>query len=545
MDLKEHITSRMKQLKDERRQYETGLWVDISRFVNPRREDISQDTLGRLKGQRRGKDVYDGTPGGALNTWADGMQGFLVSEALAWFRSEMADFGLNEIDEVLEWLQYYDMAMYSAFRRSNFYAVIGQWFRDAGSIGTATLYMEEDIVHRCVVFTTIHPREVFIAENKFGQVDTVYRNFMMTARQALDKFKDKVSKAIKDNAVSNPEKNHEFVHAVFPNTDRLPDGLASNNKKFRSVYLEVGNEVVRDSGYDINPYAVWRFRKNSDEVYGYSPAADAIVEVFSLNQFGKTLIEAAQKSVQPPVNVPSEMRGHVRLTPSGYNYYDDPNRVITAVQERINYPVGIDQLERLQRSIEDKYRVEFFLMLARATREMTRYEVMERKGEKAVLLGPQVDQLYTEGLKKVFDIVSDIEDKGHRLPMLPPILRTYGGSINVTLTGPLAQAQKRLFKMQPIQDAINEIAPLAVTFPEVRYKIKAMEVADEILEATNFPETLTRSNEEATAMYQKDVQEQQQQKMMETAGAAAGSYKGLTKKPEPGSPAEAIMGAMK
>ena len=58
----------------------------------------------------------------------------------------------------------------------------------------------------------------------------------------------------------------------------------------------------------------------------------------------------------------------------------------------------------------------FFLVLARAEREMTATEIMERQAEKAVLLGPQVDRLEQEGLAKVFDIVSDIADNANRLP---------------------------------------------------------------------------------------------------------------------------------
>jgi len=545
MTLAEYIRHRFAELKEERLPYENGLWKDIARFVNPRRENISQTSFDVLKGRRKGKDVYDGTPLGALNTWSDGMQGFLVSEALTWFRSEMGDARLNEYDEVLEWLQWYDKVMYSAFRRSNFYSVLPEWFRDAGSVGTATLYTEEDTSERRAVCTVIHPREVFIAENYFGEVDTIYRYFALTARRALKKFSEgKLSKELSRNAREHPEKAHYFIHAVFPNDDKLPDNLHSTRKRFRSVYVEEAGDVVRDGGYNINPYAVWRFRKNSDEVYGYSPAADAIVEIFSLNQFGKTLIQAAQKSVEPPLNVPMEMRNNVRLTPNGLNYYEDPQRIIKAAYTGINYPVGTDQLERLKKSIEDKYRVEFFLLLARATREMTAYEIMERQSEKSVLLSSQVDQLYNEGIKRVFDIISDIEDKlgnFRELPPVPEMLRNAGARININLTGPLAQAQKRLFKMQPINDGLNSLAPAMTIFPEMKYKVKTFETADEILEAANFPESLTRNNDEALELYQQALQQAAQQNQFEQLGQAAQAVPKLSKSIEPNSALEKIM----
>jgi hypothetical protein len=548
------ILQRLKELQDVRRDYETGMWEDIARFVNPRREDISQYSTYTKKGQHRGKDVYDGTPLGALNVWADGMQGFLVSESLNWFRSEMSNAVLNEVDEVREWLQEYDRIMYSAFRRSNFYAVVGEWFRDAGSIGTATLYTEEDIKHGRSVHICIHPREVFIAENKFQEVDTVYREFEITARQAVQMFDEKkLSKHILDNAKNHPSKMHKFVHATFPNDDIWVGKKTYRGKEFKSCYVEkeasgdkqLGN-IVKEGGYDINPYAVWRFRKNSDEVYGYSPAADGLTEVFSLNQIGKTMIKAAQKSVDPPLNVPEHMRGHVRMSPHGYNYYDKNKDVITPIQTGINYPIGIDQQERLQRSLEEKYRVNFFQLLTRmdvGKQRKTAEEVRMMKAEQAVLMGPQVDRLYSEGLKKVFEIVSDIEDKAGNLPPAPDVVYEFGGNINITLTGPLAQSQKELFKIQPIQNGINTLAPMAQLWPNLLDRIDEDEMAEEILETTAFPQKFIRTDEEVAKIREERAKQQQAQMQMQMALEMADKVPKLSKKVEEGSPLEAVANA--
>ena len=548
--LSQALLLRAKQLEDVRRDYETGLWEDISKFVNPRREDIKAEDHTRTKGRRRGQSAYNGTPSGALGVWADGMQGFLVSESLNWFRSEMSDARLNAIDEVRAWLQEYDRAMYLAFRKSNFYPSLPLYFRDAGSIGTATIYTEEDLASGREVHTCIHPREVFIDENKFGFVDTVFRKFEMTARAAVQKFgKENLSLAIGQNADKDPSHYHLFWHAVFPSSDTWAKG--NGKKKYRSIYLLAeekktdGTSVIREKGYKVFPYAVWRFRKNSDEVYGYSPAADSIVEIFSANQISKDLLEAGHLAVRPAKNVPSEMRGNTRITPDGNNYYDDPQRIISVINTNVNFPIGVDREERLQKSIEDKYRVEFFLTLSRAEREMTAYEIAERQSEKAVLMGPQVDQLYHEGLTPIFDIVSDIEDRAGRLPPSPELLREFpGASINVTLTGPLAQAQRRLFKLQPINNGVNALAPLAQIFPHVTKKIKEMDMAEEILEATAFPQNLIRSDEEVAEMIAAEQEAAQQQQMMEQAGAMADAVPKLSKAVEPNSPIEALAGAV-
>jgi hypothetical protein len=252
------------------------------------------------------------------------------------------------------------------------------------------------------------------------------------------------------------------------------------------------------------------------------------------------MLRAGQMAVAPWLNIPEHMRGNVRIQPDGYNYYENPDMIIRPGQTGIDFPIGIDREERLQKLIEDKYRVEFFLVLARAEREMTATEIMERQSEKAVLMGPQVDRLVNEGLVKVFNIVSEIEDKAGRLPPPPPILQELGGRINIRFVGPLAQAQERLFKMQPVRQAINELAPLAAIKPEVLDRVNWGELAEHILENSSFPQKLILTDEEVAEIQEARAKQQQAQQMMEMAGAAADTAQKLSKPIEEGSPLEAM-----
>jgi hypothetical protein len=555
------ILKRQSKMETIREFYERGLWQDITRFVNPRRAQIRIDDQHDDKGQNLGKDVYDGSPLGALNTWSDGMQGFLISNR--WFKSEMDNPQLNKVDSVRNWLQVYDQKMYSAFDRGNFYAVLPEWFRDAGSIGTATLFTQEEIGTGRIAHLSVHPREVFVAENMFGEVDTVHRKFMMTARQAVQMFNEEketgqVSDTIKSANETEPDKQYQFIHAVFPNTDRVPGKKTSANKKFRSVYVEAGEGdgnktafINRDSGFDINPYAVWRFRKNSDEIYGRSPAADSLTEVFSLNQIGMTLLQAAHKSVDPALNVPVEMRGRVRIEPHGYNYYEKNDRLISPIGQGINYPIGIDQQERLQKSMEDKFRVEFFRAFIGRQGEATAAEIFAIKGEQAGLMSAQVDRLYIEGLRKIFDIVSDIEDRRGvfseeaGMPPMPQEIIDEGGQINFILTGPLAQAQRRIRELNPINEVLDALGPAAAVLgPEMLDIINRDELSEIIVESGSYPQRAINSKERRKEIRTERAEalelEKQQQFMLEAAKAAPG----LAKAPEPGSPGETIAEAV-
>lgn len=552
MSLPQRIRLRMKQLEEVKRDY-TDRDYQIARYVNPRRELLRSSQRFDNKGQARGKDSYSGVANSALGVWADGMQGHMVSQSIRWFKSAINDFELNRNDEVQAYLQRYDEVMYGEFNSSNFYSVLGEWFRDAGSVGTAPLFTEEDIARQVAVHIPIHPREIFVSEDRYGNVDTVFRRFFLTAKQAIEKFDEKLlSKNLKDNAEDEPEKRHEFIHATFPNTDRMFGSLLSIHKPIASVYLEINSDIenegiVRQGGFDINPYAVWRLRKNSDEIYGYSPAADAMVEIKKSHQLSKTLLQAAHRAVAPPLNVPEHMRGNTRIEPDGRNYFERGGDTISVIQTGMNYPIAIDREDKVQRIIEDAYRVDFFLILARAEREMTATEIMERQSEKAVLLGPQVDRLEQEGLSKVFDIVSDIAEKAGKFRNLDPpqilidaMQSDKQPKIDIRFIGPLAQAQRRIFQMQPIRNGMNELAQAAVVFPKVLDRVHEDRLAERILDSTDFPQDVMRSDDEMRELREKQERELAEAKQMQMLQGAAEAYPKVSKKPEEGSPAEAI-----
>ena len=547
LSLEQKILLRQSQMETVRDPYERGTWADIGRFVNTRRRNITLSSATDEKGQNLGTRSYDGTPLGSLNTWADGMQGLLLSGR--WFRSVMDNPLLNKVDRVREWLQIYDLKMYSAFDRGNFYAMVPQWLRDGGSIGTATVFTEEVIGTGRISHTAVHPREIFISENEFGEVDTWHRKFMKTARSAFQKFGNKVSDQLKMDAKDHPEKMHEFIHAVFPNDEVMFGKRTQRNKRFRSIYMEskggdkgkVG-QIVRDSGFDISPYTTWRFKKNSDEVYGRSPASDALTEVFTLNQMSKTLLEAAHQSVKPAKNVPIEMRGRVRMEPDGNHYFEDPKRVISVISSGINYPIGAEERKEVRDSMKDKFRVEFFKTFIGRTGEATREEILAIKGEQAGLLIAQVDMLYIEGLRSIFDIVSDIEDRRGAftedagMPPVPDEIVESGGRIDFILTGPLAQAQREIRELEPIQKTLGSLSEAATVLgPEMLDIVKKDELSEVIVEAGSYPHIAMNSREERQAIRDARAADQERREQQQLALEAAKVAPGLSKSIEPDS----------
>lgn len=507
-DLKKKFT----YLETQRSYWDKGIWQDICDYVIPIREDLQGlDVPGKIQGTK----IYDGTAVSALNLFADGLHGYMISPAIKWFNFRLPRQlrYLEKIPEVREFIQDTEATIYSALQNSNFYSEMRPYFKDGGSIGTASLHCEEDVATGKLVFTTLHPREGFIAEDKFGDVDTFFRKIKLTARQIDQSFgREKVSLLLQNAIDKRPYDEFEMLHAVFPRSDYDKRKLSSTNKKYASIWTEFKKDnVVRESGYDMFPYMVWRYAKSGNEVYGRSPAAYALPEIKALNSISKDLVGAAQMSVRPPYNIPVEMKGKVRLTPMGMNYYgNDYNRKVSPINTGITFPFALDREEKKMEVIEKHFHVDFFLMLQRAERQMTATEIMERMGEKASVLSASIGDLTTV-LDKILDYVFQIELNAKRI-LLPEALMAAGGSnIDIVYMGPLAQAQKRLFETQGIRNGMELAAPLLSIWPETIDLINADETIKELLISNGFPQTALNAPDVVMKLRQSKAQQKDQQ----------------------------------
>ncbi len=510
----QEIKKRFTYLERLRNPWDTGIWQDIDDYVFSISLDLKDN---KQAGKVETTKMYDGTAISAVNLAADGTHGYMINPATMWFNAklprELVRFENNP--DVREWLQDgLQEGLYSAYRNSNFYSEMRTFLRDVFSIGHAVMYMEEDILSGKIVFTCIPTKEVYLAEDKFRNIDTCFRKVKLTARQVAQQFdKKNISQPILNALENNPYQEFTFLHAVFPRTDFDDRKITSVNKRYASIWCEYNsNNILRKSGYDIFPYMTWRYAKCSNSAYAYSPATFALPEIKALNAISKDLLGAAQLSVRPAMNIPIEMKGKVRLTPFGMNYYgSDYNRKISPINQGGQFPFALDREEKKREIIEKHFHTDLFLMFQRVKRQMTATETMERMGENAAVLAASIGDLTTT-LDKINDYASYIEFRAGRIPSPPDILMEYGGSnIDIVYIGPLAQAQKRLFETQGIRMGLELAIPLLAVFPETVDLINADETLKQLLISNGFPQTAFNAPEKIMTIRQQKSDQRMQE----------------------------------
>lgn len=525
-ELKKHVSKMIKH----RKFWDDNSWRDVNDFLSPQYLDFQEYDAHR--GQRKGTKIYDSSPMIYLHVFSDGMHGNITNPSMTWCRFRLPAHlsFLNNQPQVNLWLQTIQELIFDWLAESNFYSAIRQYFRYGGSFGTAYLICEINRDTNKLVFTAIHPRECYIAENQYGEVDVMTRVINMSAKKMKEKFGENApfTDSVKTAIEKNPLKEFPVVHMVYPNNEFDSGKFGNRYKKYASKYFEKnrnGKDFLEEKGYDIFPLKVWRYYRGEPGPYGDSPGTFAMAEIMGLQAMRKTLLRAGEQAVDGAKMIPSELEGEEDLNPGGFNYYGpDFQRRIYPINDNINYPIGQASVEDSREILKQHFHVDTFLtMQASKDRVKTAQEVFEMKSESSMILSASVGDL-TSTLDSVLDYVFHLRGKAGQLPEPPQILIDHLGSARIPIEymGPLAQAQKRMFQTSGILDSLEILGPMFEAFPDIKDIFNGDVIARKIAmsylypqDAFNSPETIKMIREGRNIQMQEEAKKLDMDRMAE------------------------------
>ena len=498
-------------------------WEDVLYYSIPRKSYV---TRKKQQGDRLPVDVYDSASIEALNTFAAGLHGYLTNPAAKWFNLRTEDRDLMDDKEVKVWLKDSEDKIYDTLNGSNFNQQIHEIYLDFGSIGTCAMFIEED-EKDYVRFYARPMREIYIDENVRENVDVVYREFELTVRQCYQQWGKGCSQA----TVKKFDKNKfsdkiVILHSVEPRADYHPGKKDSKNMPFMSVYIEKeAKKKLSESGFRSFPYMVARANKESGEIYGTSPAMQCFSDVKMVNRMGETNIRAAMKTVDPPLDTPHD--GFMRplnLNPGAVNYRNAGvpgiDNTVRPIQTGSNVPLGIELIERVEKKIHRAFFVDLFLSLAQRDPKMTATEVLSRKQESMLLLGPMLGRLMNELLDPTVVRTFDVLAERGVIPPPPITLQERQTKLVIDYVSPLARAQK-MSEKQSIDSVMGMVGALGPVAPQVMDKIDIDAVIDEVADLEGINPELIRDKNEVKEIREARASAQQAAQKLEAANQGA------------------------
>ena len=502
----EYIKKRCSALESDRATWEDH-WQDILDYVMPRKADIS---FVRAKGTKRTEVLYDSTAITANNLLAASLQGTLTSPSLPWFHLKLRDKEANENRDVQLWLEDSARRMYDTFNESNFNTEVHELYLDLCSVGTGSMFVEEGnngFETEGIHFNTLHIAEYFIQENINGKVDTLYRKYKLTARQAIEEFgEDNLGEKILEASKNKPDKMFNFIHAVEPTKDyERALGKANTKLPFHSCHVCVEDKmVVRTGGYNEFPYLVPRWAKATGEIFGRSPSYNALPDIKTLNKAVEIGLKAWAKAIDPPLLVQDDgVIGRVRMTPAGITVVRNDG-AIKPLQIGSNWQITDMKETQLRTAIRQAYYSDQLQLQEgpqmTATEVQVRYELMQR------LLGPTLGRFQSEFLNPLIERTFGIMLRAGALMPEPDIIK--GQQIDVEYVGPLARSQRMEESV-----AIERLYGLAMNVVQVDPTIMDNINHDEAirLRATllGVPKTILRGRDEVEELREQRAEQQQ------------------------------------
>jgi len=478
---RDKLFTRWGQLKAERASW-WAHWQEITTYLLPRNgRYFRQD---RDKGWRRHNNIYDNTGTRALRVLGAGMMAGATSPARPWFRLGTADPDLNNYMPVKLWLDDVQKRMGMVFQRSNTYRALHGIYEELGGFGTAASIILPDyqnIIHHYPVTTG----EFCVAQDYQGKICTLYREFEKTVGEIVKEFGYKQCSKTVQNLYDRGSLDAwiPIIHAIEPRADRDINKRDALNMPWASYYFEIGGEkdkYLRESGFREFPAVVPRWATAGGDIYGNSPAMEALGDIKQLQHEQLRKAQAIDYQTMPPLQVPTSMKNRdVERLPNGITFVDanSPSGGIKSMFEvNLNLDHLLMDIQDCRERVRGAFYADLFLMLANATdTRMTATEVAERHEEKLLMLGPVLERLHNELLDPLIETTFTRMLEAGVLP--PPPEEMQGMELNVEFVSMLAQAQ-RAIGTNGVDRFVGNLGAVAQYKPDVLDKFNADEWVD-------------------------------------------------------------------
>lgn len=531
------LARRHRALLRRRAPWDTA-WQSLADHFLPTRCRLHSADSEAERGPMLNSRLVDATGILAMRTLAAGLQGGLTSPARPWFRLSLDDAELAKSRAGQAWLDEVAARMRVVFQRSNFYNAMHTLYAELGTFGTAFAFELAD-PRWGFRFVPLRAGEYALDCDARHRVDTLFRRVSMSLRQMAEAFgAAALPQSLREALRRNQEERHTVIQAVFPRHRRAPGRPAATDMPVASVHWLEGREggahALRESGFTSFPGFGPRWDAAGSDVYGRSPAMDALPDCRMLQQMGITTLKAIHKAVDPPMSVAAGLKSvGLDLTPGGINYVDSlpgqsPQAATPLLQVKPDLATARKAMEAVQNQIRAGLYNDLFKLILEGRAQVTASEIAAREEEKLVLIGPVLERLHDELFIPLIDRTFELMRGLDMLPPCPPELA--GRRLRVEFVSLLAQAQK-LVGVSAADQYLALTLRASTAWPEALDSLHVDNLLDKYAESLGLPVSLTRPPEERRRLRRARAEAARSDTLAKQLGEAAALLKTLAQSP--------------
>lgn len=545
---KAHQVIREQEHEASQRGHWEMIWEQIARRILPSyaTQFTTQNRFAPFNGQQFTEEMVDATGANALLRFGAVMETMLTPRSSTWHYLEPSDpvlmkdratrLWFEEATKILFKMRYAPSANYASQKHEDYLML--------GAFGTGSIYIDalRSKRERGFRYSAVNLGQCYFRKNHQGIIDTNYRRFHLTARQAVQEFgaenlPERIVEDAKDGV--RGQRPYWFIHKVSPRAESEydPDRVDLAGMPFEECFVSItGKHYIKEGGFRTFPYAISRYMTTPGETYGRSPAMFALPSIKSLNEIKKTLLKQGHRATDPIILAHDDgIVDSITLKPGGII----PGGVSAEGKLLVNtLPIGQpmlgkDQAEEERRTINDFFLVTLFQILVE-TPQMTATEVIERAREKGALLSPTMGRQQSESLGPQIERELDLAIQLKLLPPLPPALVEAQGEYQVRYDSPLsrmARAEEASGLMRSLDYITGIVNITKDPSPLDHYDWDV--IIPELSDIHAVPVKWRKSMDDVLKLRENRAKRAEMQQMIEAAPAASGMMKTLMPPPQP------------
>lgn len=533
----QQILKRLSQLKSERIKHE-ATWKDCYKYCAPERQQSFQDVAATgLETERKTarNELYDTTACEGIQLLTSSVYSGTTSPVSVWFKSVPSGLDTpSTLTEGEQWLETVDQFIFRNVHSSNFDSEIVDFLTDLIVAGWAVLYVDTDREKGGYTFNTWSIGNCYISSTQAnGLIDTVYREFELTAEQIVSEYGiDNVSDKVKTASEKKPDQKFTLVQAIFPRDKQLvkgEEGKRINKAMPIASYTIESNtkHILIESGFEEFPLVVSRFRKLPESHYGIGMANMVLADVKTVNQLMKLSLQTAELNLgglwvaqHDGVVNPHTLRIRPNAIISA-NSVDAIKRLDTG---SASIGIGLDFLQHFQAKIKRTLMSD--QLTPQGSSPLTATEIQARVNVYRNQLGSIFSRLQAEYLQTLLDRCWGLAMRSGVLPPAPEELMQ-ASKISFSFINPMA-ASAKLEWVTSTQNLMMNIGQMAQIDQTVMDNVNLDAMVQIMADGLNVPKEAIRTSDEIAELrqlkqeQQQAMQEQQQQQaMMSQMGGTA------------------------
>jgi len=427
-----------------------GQWEEIASILVPNYVNTFFYGSYNWPGQKKTQRQVDSNGQLALNRFTAILDSLLTPRNMFWHGLDPEWDYLKKDRTAKQW---YDQVTKILFKQryaatANFASQNQQVWQCLGAFGTGANFVDSLYTHdgrRGLRYRAIPPGELFIRENHQGMIDSFFRWYRLTPRQAYKAFGDRIPARVKAALDQGSETPQNYLQYVAPrDEDYDPHALDHRRLLWFSYTICVEAEIlVKESGFNTFPLPVSRYEQAPGEVYGRSPAMQVLPSLKTLNAQKATFLKQGHRASDPTLLTVDDDLLDINRTPGGTiaGGMSPDGKMLVGILPTGNIQINEKMMAEEKSLIADVFLVTLFQIMTESP-QMTATEVIERTNEKGILLAPTVGRQQSEYLGPLIDRELDLLMQLRLIPPPPPIVREARMAYSPVYTSPISRAMR-------------------------------------------------------------------------------------------------------